>query len=74
MKKLILSLLTLTIAVALLSLTGQTVGASSIEMQEMIQKRLREEMASGAISSISVSRPAPSTKCSKLSITINTDR
>lgn len=31
---------------------GLAVGASSIEMQEMIQKRLREEMASGAISSM----------------------
>jgi len=31
---------------------GFTVGASSIEMQQMIEKRLKEEMASGAISSM----------------------
>jgi len=31
---------------------GLRVGASSVEMQEMIEKRLREEMASGAISSM----------------------
>ncbi len=54
MKKLILSLLTLTIAVALLSLTGQTVGASSIVVAVDSPPRTMNPHGSDADANLSV--------------------